>query len=69
MQVLLHDGWVASLSVYLAMYIILQCKQEARSCVSLLEEEGMTGRVEENDDCENRKLEGLKRPERVVDIS
>ena len=45
------------------------CKQEARSCVSLLEEEGMTGRVEENDDCENRKLEGLKRPECVVDIS
>ena len=24
MQVLLHDGWVASLSVYLAMYIILR---------------------------------------------
>ena len=43
--------------------------QEARSCVSLLEEEGMTGCVEENGACENRKLEGLRRPECVVDVS
>ena len=38
-----------------------------RSCVSLLEEE-RRGCVEENGDCENRKLEGLRRPECVVDI-